>query len=173
MKSETKSLSNKLFHARVNAALCFIKWVLMIKRSNKQNSASVTRRNLGLDSTAQNDPGFSCQGKVGEFIGLYLRCEVFARKIQHYYQTDKQTQKSKLNTRSLTKELEYFDLHFKLESLLLIYRGGSGKRGNKSARQLRNGYLHELLSADKKEILQVHSEYVKLMDCFLKLRLKT
>ena len=145
----------------------------MIKRSSKQNLALIIRRNSGLETAAQNDPGFSCQGKVGEFIGFYLRCEVFATKLQHYYQTDKQPQKSKLNTQSLTKALEHFNLYFKSESLLYVFKGGSGKRGSKSARQLRNGYLHELSSADKNEIIQQHSEYVKLMKSFLKLRLQT
>lgn len=132
-----------------------------------------TRRNLGLDSVSKNDPGFSCQGAVGEFIGLYLRCEVFATKLQQYYQTDKQPSQTKLNTQSLSKSLAHFNLHFNTEDLLLIYKGGSGKRGSKSARQLRNGYLHELSSADKVEIEQKHSEYMKLMKRFLELRLKT
>ena len=145
----------------------------MIKRSSKQESALIARRNLGLDSVSKNDPGFSCQGVVGEFIGLYLRCEVFATKLQHYYQTDKQPLQTRLNTQSLSKSLEHFNLHFNSESLLLIYKGGSGKRGSKSARQLRNGYLHELSSADKNEIEKKHSEYVKLMKRFLDLRLKT
>lgn len=52
----------------------------MGRRYDKQESALNMRRNNGLNDAASKDPGFSCQGKVGEFIGLYLRCELFATK---------------------------------------------------------------------------------------------
>ncbi|WP_140185918.1 hypothetical protein [Providencia stuartii] len=142
------------------------------ERSHRQNSALSARRNLGLESVVKAAPGFSCQGKVGEFIDFYLRCEVFAAKLQSFYQKDKNlNNQSALNIVTLRNALEHFNLYFKYESLDLIYKGGTGNRGSKSARQLRNGYLHGLSEADKNEIEQRSSEYVELMKLFLQLRL--
>ena len=144
----------------------------MADRSNKQKSALNQRRNTGLDDAASKDPGFSCQGKVGEFISLYLRCELFATKLQHYYQTDRQYKKGSLNTDMLSKALEHFGIPLDKDKLLSIFKGGEGKRGSKSARQLRNGYLHQLSEPDKLEIIDKHSTLVKEMKRFLKKRIK-
>jgi len=141
-------------------------------RTEKQASALTQRRNDGLNNAAIKDPGFSCQGKVGEFVSLYLRCELFATRLQHYYQSDKRHKEAGLNTDSLSKSLEHFGLHFENEKLLFIFQGGAGKRGKKSARQLRNGYLHQLSDADKSEIIEKHSTLTIEMRRFLKKRIK-
>jgi len=145
----------------------------MNRRTEKQESSLNLRRNAGLDDAVSKDPGFSCQGKVGEFIGLYLRCELFATRLQHYYQTDKQYKKTGLNTGSLAKAFVHFKLHLEKIKLLSIFQGGGGKRGKKSARQLRNGYLHQLSDADKSEIIDKHSTLTAEMKRFLKNRIKT
>lgn len=145
----------------------------MPNRSDKQESALNKRRNSGLEDAASKDPGFSCQGKVGEFIGLYLRCELFATRIQHYYQADKQYKKGKLNTEMLSKALEYFAISFAQDKLHAVFKGGEGKRGKKSARQLRNGYLHQLSDPDKLEILDKYFFLVNEMNRLLKKRIKT
>ena len=62
----------------------------MDNRTEKQQAALISRRNAGLDDAASKNPGFSCQGRVGEFVSLYLRCELFSTRLQHYYQSDKQ-----------------------------------------------------------------------------------
>ena len=145
----------------------------MKHRSDKQESALNQRRNAGLEDAASKDPGFSCQGKVGEFIGLYLRCELFATRLQHYYQADKQYKKGGLNTDMLSKALDHFGFPLDQDKLLSIFKGGEGKRGSKSARQLRNGYLHKLSGPDKLEIIDKYSVLVKEMKRFLKKRIKT
>ena len=145
----------------------------MNRRTEKQESAVIRRRNNGLADAASKDPGFSCQGKVGEFIGLYLRCEVFATRLQHYYQTDKQDKKTRLNTPALTKALEHFGLHIENNILLSLFKGAEGKRGKKSARQLRNGYLHQLSEADRNEIINKHSALTNEMQRLLKMRINT
>lgn len=141
-------------------------------RTAKQKLALTQRRNNGLNDAATKAVGFSCQGKVGEFVDLYIRCELFATRLQHYYQTDKQYKEAGLNTESLVKALEYFGLYLKKSSLLSIFKGGEGKRGIKSARQLRNGYLHQLSDADKSEIIEKHSKLTVAMERFLKNRIK-
>lgn len=145
----------------------------MGRRSDKQESALNQRRNTGLDDAVSKDPGFSCQGKVGEFIGLYLRCELFATRLQHYYQTDKQYKQGGLNTDMLSKAFEHFGIPFDQDKLLSIFKGAEGKRGSKSARQLRNGYLHQLSEPDKLEIIDKHQVLVKEMSRLLKKRIKT
>ncbi len=145
----------------------------MGRRSDKQESALNQRRNTGLDDAASKDPGFSCQGKVGEFIGLYLRCELFATRLQHYYQRDKQYKRGGLNTDMLSKAFEHFGIQFVQDKLLSIFQGAEGKRGSKSARQLRNGYLHQLSEPDKLEIIDKHPVLVKEMNRLLKKRIKT
>lgn len=45
----------------------------MNRKTDKEKSALTKRRNIGLDDAASKDPGFSCQGQVGEFIGLYFK----------------------------------------------------------------------------------------------------
>ena len=141
-------------------------------RTDKQESALTKRRNNGLNDDSTKDPGFSCQGKVGEFIGLYLRCELFATRMQHYYQTDKQYNKCKLNNVSLEKALEHFGIHVEKHKLLSLFKGAEGKRGKKSARQLRNGYLHQLSEADRLEIIDKHSLLTTEMKRILKKRIK-
>lgn len=144
----------------------------MNRRTEKQQSALNQRRNTGLDDAVSKDPGFSCQGKVGDFIGLYLRCELFATRLQHYYQTDKKYKKTGLNTDSLAKALEHFGLYLGKIKLLSIFQGAAGKKGKKSARQLRNGYLHQLSNADKSEIIDKHSTLTLEMKRFLNKRIK-
>ena len=140
-------------------------------RSPKQEKYLTWRRNQSLEAAAENDLGFSCQGIIGKFIGLYLRCEVFATKLQHFFQKDKQFAEGHLNVRTLSKALRHFNLHFKEESLLLLLKGGHGEKGKKSARQLRNGFLHELSESNKIEIINKGPELIKLMESFLSLRL--
>jgi len=143
----------------------------MSTRSESQQLALSNRRNKGLDDASTNDPGFYCQGKVGEFIGYYIRCEVLSTKLQHFYQTDKQNKQTGLNTKFLNEALIHFNLHFDNDTLIRLFQGGSGKRGKKSARQLRNGYLHNLAKSDKDEININAKYFISEMKKFLKLRI--
>lgn len=145
----------------------------MSRRTENQELALARRRNASLDDAASKDPGFSCQGEIGEFISLYLKCELFATRLQHYYQKDKQHKQGKLNTESLLKALEHFGFSVDKDKLLLLFKGGEGKRGKKSARQLRNGYLHQLSDADRREIIEKHSVLTAEIKCFMKKQINT
>ena len=143
----------------------------MSTRTDKQQLALMTRRNKGLSDAELKNPGFSCQGLVGEFISCYLRCDLFVTRLQNYYQTDKQYKKTRLNTKALNEACEHFGLHFPEERILSLFQGGDGKRGRKSAKQLRNGYLHQLSEADRDEILTKGGVLVPVMNRLLKMRI--
>jgi len=147
--------------------------ITMSIRTDKNQLALTRRRNESLSGAEEKDPGFSCQGLVGEFIGCYLRCDLFVTRLQNYYQTDKQYKKTGLNTKTLNEAFNHFGLHFSEEKVLILFQGGTGKRGRKSAKQLRNGYLHQLSKADKDEILTKCSVLIPLMSRLLKMRIKT
>lgn len=125
----------------------------MKQKSRKQQDALTAQRNKELRIVHSLDPGFSCQGIVGEFIGIYIQSEVFAKKLQTYYRTDSnKTGKDELQINTLKAALKHFNILTLEDDIPNLFRGGPGKRGSKSARQLRNGYLHALSAEDKKEI---------------------
>jgi hypothetical protein len=142
-----------------------------VSKSIKQKKALANARNKELDSVRNLDPNFSCQGDVGTFIGLYLQSEVFAKKLQRYYRTD--TNKSgedKLNIAALKAALNHFELAFDNSDLPELFKGGTGKKNEKSARQLRNGYLHSLSSSDKQEIQKKASKFNSKLQEFLNIK---
>lgn len=125
-----------------------------MKKSEKQLEALRVARNKELKSVLALEPGFSCQGSVGEFIGVYIQAEVFARKLQQYYRTDtKKSGNDELRIDTLKAALKYFNIPMPEFNIPILFKGGRGNRGSKSARQLRNGYLHTLSVEDKKEII--------------------
>lgn len=142
-----------------------------MSKSIKQKKALAKSRNKELESVRTLDPSFSCQGDVGTFIGLYLQTEVFAKKIQRYYRTD--TNKSgedKLNIAALKAALNHFELVYDNADLPDLFKGGAGKKNEKSARQLRNGYLHSLSNSDKQEIQKKASKFNSKLRGFLNIR---
>jgi hypothetical protein len=142
-----------------------------VSKSIKQQEALAKARNKELDSVKTLDPQFSCEGDVGIFIGLYLQSEVFAKKLQRYYRTDvKKNGRDELNIAVLKAAINHFKLNFNESDLPLLFKGGPGKQSEKSARQLRNGYLHSLSQNDKTEILAKAEWFSSRLQFFLKLR---
>jgi hypothetical protein len=127
-----------------------------------------SKRLKALGGVALLDPKFHCAGVVGEFISLYLQTEVMAKKIQNYYRTDKnKADLDKIQIQVLKASLKHFSLPFNDSDVSLIFKGGEGLVGKKSARQLRNGYLHSLSPSDKNEIIHKAQQYVAIMEKFL------
>lgn len=125
-------------------------------------------RNRELKAVNALDPGFSCQGLVGEFISLYIQSEIFAKKLQYYYRTDmKKTGKDELNISTLKAALKHFNLNTPDSDISDLFRGGLRKRGQKSARQLRNCYLHTLSVDDKKEIISKSTFFISKLKKFI------
>ena len=141
-------------------------------RTEKQQDALKNVRNSELRGVLNLDPGFSCQGSIGKFVGLYIQSEVFAKKLQHYYRTDtKKNGKDELQINTLNAAVRHFGLSFPESDIGVLFKGGPGKRGNKSARQLRNGYLHALSPEDKKEITTKARSFSTKLKVFLALEL--
>ncbi len=127
-----------------------------------------SKRIKALEGIALLDPKFHCAGVVGEFISLYIQTEVMARKIQNYYRIDKsKTDLDKIQIQVLKASLKHFSLSFNEPDVNLIFKGGEGLVGEKSARQLRNGYLHSLSPSDKDEIINKAPRYIAIMKKFL------
>lgn len=140
----------------------------MKKKTEKQLDALNVLRNRELKAVHALDPGFSCQGVVGEFIGAYIQAEVFAKKLQKYYRTDvKNSGNDELQINTLKAALKHFNLTVPEADLSNLFSGGLGKRGSKSARQLRNGYLHALSSEDKKEIISKAKSFIPELQRFI------
>ena len=140
----------------------------MIKITGKQLQALRNVRNRELKSVRCLDPGFSCQGKVGNFVGLYIQSEVFAKKLQHYYRIDvKKAGKDELRIDVLKAAIKHFRLCFSGNHVDMLFKGGHGTKGIKSARQLRNGYLHNLSPEDNKEIIKNADSFLPKLEKFL------
>jgi hypothetical protein len=132
------------------------------------------KRKALLIDIARNQPGLSCQGVLGLFLERYFASEAIALKIQSYYQTD--TGKSNLDKIQITQlnaALAYFSIEFQSIDIKTVFHGGPGKQGVKSARQLRNGYVHSLNSADRVEIEANSKHFVDLMDSFIQMSVDT
>lgn len=146
----------------------------MKQKSEKQLEHIRNARNSEIASVSNMNPMFSCQGVVGEFIDIYLQCEVMSRKLQSYYRSDTdKTGNNDLQIQVLEASLKHFSMDYKSIDINILFKGGVGARGNKSARQLRNGYLHSLSAEDKNEIIENASIFKLNMERFLLLRIET
>lgn len=119
------------------------------------NSAELnpTRRSI-LAEIANRRPGFSCQGKLGHFLDDYLVAESLLRRLISYYAADTTRKASEnLQTIQITAAMSHFNMAVRQSDVIDAFQGGPGKRGFKSARQLRNGYLHDLNPDDREEII--------------------
>jgi len=150
----------------------------------------VPQRNpCGLQTARNNElkavrpTGFDCQGTVGKMIDLYLQSEVLAKKITGFYYKEKNlnNQTTDLNLGDLRKALKHFKLisygknpaRGKISecSINWLFKGGSGTPGKKSARQLRNGYVHTLNESDRLEMIKNGTFFVNNLKDFVGLQL--
>ncbi|PLB85258.1 hypothetical protein C0T31_11845 [Dysgonamonadaceae bacterium] len=97
------------------------------------------------------NPNFSAQGKLGEFFDSYLLCEATARKLI-YYKTGKDH--ITLYTKSIDSALKrFFPNNFDSIPVNKIFDSSlKTNRNNKTCRQLRNAYIHNLSKKDRTEI---------------------
>ena len=104
-----------------------------------------------LKKIVRQNPGFSAQGNLGIFFDLYLVCEATARKLIYY---KKKKNPEGLNINSIISCVNLFFPN-KLASIPMENIFGSAisrTRNNKTCRQLRNSYIHNLSKEDKNEI---------------------
>ncbi len=115
-------------------------------------------RRAAFQDIVNRRPGFSCQGQLGEFLDDYLVAESLLRRLIIYYASDTGRKVSeKLQTVQIVAAMSHFNLAFHRSDVTDAFEGGPGKRGFKSARQLRNGFLHDLSPEDKEEIIDKFS----------------
>lgn len=133
------------------------------------STTSFTRiRRNSLNVIAAKRIGFGCQGKVGTFIDNYIVCEATATKLVQFYKTDKKFKSSgPLRKDDIHDALVHFGIQINKLDVGAVFTGGSGKKGTKSARQLRNGFLHSISESDRIEIEAKYAYFMKLMSEFL------
>ena len=126
------------------------------------------KRRESLKNIADKKIGFSCQGKVGAFIDNYVVCEATATKLVQFYKTDKKLKLGgTLRKDEILNALKHFGFQMLGQDISTVFTGGKGRKGAKSARQLRNGFLHSISDSDKNEIQKKYSQLIKLMNMFL------
>jgi hypothetical protein len=137
----------------------------MVQRLNMGNA--VTRKRI-LSEISQRTPGFCCQGKLGMFLDCYFVAEVLARKNISFYQDDiGKTHSKNWSISQLNATISHFGLVFSKNDIRTLFLGGEGLRGIKTARQLRNGYLHSLSFEDRSEIESNASALITLLERFI------
>jgi len=132
-------------------------------------------RNAELSQTIYTLPGFACQGPLGQIIELYLQAELVARKITAFHAFDiNLSTPNDLDIRNILAALKFFKISPQISKVDLnwIFSGGQGKRGEKSIRQLRNGYFHELNNDDRKEIEQFRDTFLRYLNQFNSIQIK-
>jgi len=86
------------------------------------------------------------------------------RRLISYYATDTTRKAAEnLQTAQIAAAMNHFNLTAKKSDVIDSFQGGPGKRGFKSARQLRNGFLHDLNPDDREEILSKLSMVKQLL----------
>lgn len=129
-------------------------------------------RKAELKKITIQSPGFKCQGDLGYFFDLFLVCEATARKLIFYYNIE--------NSRSENQFYSITEVRFALNFFSLsvmpnddfvkyIFKSGKGTRGNKTCRQLRNDYIHNLSQFDRAEIESRNKDLIENMNKWIQL----
>ena len=125
-----------------------------------------TKQKKEIKKILNRTPGFSKQGQLGEFFDKYLLCEALARKIIEY-KKGKSDKFETLNYTSIESALKFYKYNSYIDIIVKIFKSGDGKRGEKTPRQLRNGYFHNLSEEDRKEIETRSNDMISLMNDFI------
>lgn len=140
-------------------------------KDKSKTKLKVDRRNKSLKEIAERDPGFGCEGAVGRFVSAYLLAEVFAMRLIEFYRSDRKLDGKKLQVDVLISAVRHFEMSMEESIVKELFTGGEGKRGFKTARQLRNGYLHTLSHEDRKEIIDSAESTIFKLNQFIKERI--
>lgn len=129
-------------------------------------------RKAELKKITMQCPGFSCQGNLGYFFDLFLICEATARKLIFYYKKETFRTESQIYTiKEVKAALNLFSLlnTNDFNFVDFIFKSGIGSRGNKTCRQLRNDYIHNLSLIDRSEIENRNVDLIGNMNKWIKL----
>lgn len=134
---------------------------------NTNATLTKLRQTIILDLISRK-PGLACQGELGALLDVYFVAEALARKLQSFYQTDTgKATSDDLQITQLNAALKHFSVDYPLDDVRVIFLGGKGKSGVKSARQLRNGYLHGLNDDDRAAIEKNSTKITNLINLFV------
>jgi hypothetical protein len=127
------------------------------------------QRRAVLTEVSQRSPGLACQGDLGAFLDLYFVAEALARKLTTFYQDDTNKPRlDKIQIQQLEAAIKYLRINFQAADTRTLFLGGEGLRGARSARQLRNGYVHSLSSEDRVEIEQTAPKLKGMLSSFIR-----
>lgn len=116
-----------------------------------------------LREVIASEPGFKAQGAIGEFLDLWLVCEVLVKKLIMYHKGEKELP-FKWQYNQIPPALDHFGIGYQGERIKPAFSGNQkAKRGAKSARVLRNRYIHTLSKEDRFEIEGREFELVSLL----------
>lgn len=146
-------------------------------KGTKKQCEIQARRNRLL--TAYRLPGFSCEGDVGSFIDSYLACEYIINRLAEMFYADvNRIKPAFLSLKDMNEILRHFNLlgrgpnQISYSDLGNLFSGGGGTAGQRSAKQLRNAYLHNIDDTGAKcEIVGSKNRLRALMTKFRGLRI--
>ncbi len=107
---------------------------------------------------------------ITRFLKLYIDCEATALKLLRFYHKDRyrrERQATHLNVREIASAAEFFEIAAGRDLIYLLFRGGEGRRHEKTPRQLRNAYVHGKRRADCEEIIAGMDGHAELMSSWL------
>ena len=105
-----------------------------------------------------------------KFMEKYMLCEAACREILYAYNKDRKRMKKEdiqLNMQTIPSVMNKAGYQFDKELLTAIF-GSSNKRGEKSAKKLRNGIAHSFCVEDMDEAFNRRVQLHQEMDKFLK-----
>lgn len=104
---------------------------------------------------------------VESFLLSYIAFEAVARKVWHYYRCRKTTKSKKSESTAgipineLIKAMDYYEMQLHSTLLHELLDSKRVKKGDKSARCLRNGIVHRWAENDCKEVQDKHRAFSK------------
>lgn len=108
-----------------------------------------------------------------QFLEKFTLCEICCKAILKEYKKNNKTFSSeknlKLNMREIPAALKFAGYSIEEEILSIVFSssGNYMKRGSKSAKQLRNGIVHNLSESDIEEVCKRYIFLCTAMDSFL------
>lgn len=136
-------------------------------------------------------PDLTSDGKLSDFLSAYFLCEALANRLIEYLETDDPPRSAKpkkikcsscgaenassatkkktsgnfktLDVGKIKKALTHFSLDFPCDAADAVFKSGTGKVGQRTARQLRNEYAHSLSLSAHQEITERATELLEFM----------
>lgn len=162
----------------------------MIKREKRNLTP---KRIVALKALLSAKPNFASDHSLASFLSSYLLCEALANRLVEYYELDVDAEriakkKPTLNNRtpetlpakdskknqfkpllitSVKKSINHFALHFSNTDLETIFMSSNKTGESRTARQLRNLYLHSLSVSAHDEICSRIQQLLDIMERFI------